>query len=120
LQIEVIRARGNLTKISSCETVTPEFDPNDVPKGRNFGIASENGEGPQMRIAIIGTGDRRLQYDRPVWRTVKGGSQRYVEKLTFPFGDQLRLGCAATSIQGRHAVSSSTTVTADAILTIMS
>lgn len=40
---------------------------------------------------------RLLQYDRPVWRTVKGGSQRYVEKLTKNFSD-LRLGCAVTSI----------------------
>ncbi len=40
---------------------------------------------------------RLLQYDRPVWRTVKGGSQRYVEKLTQNFSD-LRLGCAVTSI----------------------
>jgi hypothetical protein len=53
LQIEVIRARGNLTKISSCETVTPEFDPNDVPTDRNLGIAGEIGERPQMRIAGI-------------------------------------------------------------------
>lgn len=42
---------------------------------------------------------RLLQYDRPVWRTVKGGSKRYVEKLTAEFGDHLRLGCAVTSIE---------------------
>jgi predicted NAD/FAD-binding protein len=40
-----------------------------------------------------------LQYDRPVWRTVKGGSRRYVEKMTAAFQDQIRLGCAATSIE---------------------
>ncbi len=40
---------------------------------------------------------RLLRYDRPVWRTVKGGSQSYVEKLTKNFSD-LRLGCAVTSI----------------------
>ncbi len=40
---------------------------------------------------------RLLQYDRPVWRTVKGGSRRYVEKLAKSFSD-LRLGCAVTSI----------------------
>ena len=33
---------------------------------------------------------RLLRYDRPVWRTVKGGSQRYVEKPTSPFRDRLR------------------------------
>lgn len=42
---------------------------------------------------------RLLQYDRPVWRTVAGGSQRYVEKLTATFGKHLRLGCAVTSIE---------------------
>jgi predicted NAD/FAD-binding protein len=42
---------------------------------------------------------RLLQYDRPVWRTVKGGSRRYVEKLTSAFRDQLRLGCAVTAIE---------------------
>jgi uncharacterized protein len=42
---------------------------------------------------------RLLQYDRPVWRTVKGGSRRYVEKLTAAFRDRMRLGCAVTSIE---------------------
>lgn len=41
---------------------------------------------------------RLLQYDRPVWRTVKGGSRRYVDKLTAAFRDRLRLGCAVTAI----------------------
>ncbi|MFZ0813136.1 MAG: FAD-dependent oxidoreductase [Bradyrhizobium sp.] len=40
-----------------------------------------------------------LQYDRPVWRTVKGGSRSYVEKLTGAFRDRIRLGCAVTSIE---------------------
>lgn len=38
-----------------------------------------------------------LQYDRPTWRTVLGGSRRYVEKMTAGLSD-LRLGCAVTSI----------------------
>ncbi|MGM4918136.1 FAD-dependent oxidoreductase [Tardiphaga sp. 813_E8_N1_3] len=42
---------------------------------------------------------RLLQYDRPVWRAVKGGSKTYVEKLTAAFGDHLRLGCAVTAIE---------------------
>lgn len=29
--------------------------------------------------------------DRPLWRTVRGGSARYVEKLTAPFRDRIRL-----------------------------
>jgi predicted NAD/FAD-binding protein len=48
---------------------------------------------------------RLLQYDRPIWRTVKGGSRRYVEKMTAAYGDQLRLGCAVRSIErGPHGV----------------
>src|SRR5579862_1592012 len=42
---------------------------------------------------------RLLQYERPVWRTVKGGSQNYVEKLADTFRHQVRLGCAVTSIE---------------------
>jgi predicted NAD/FAD-binding protein len=36
--------------------------------------------------------------DRPLWRTVTGGSKRYIEKLTAPFADRIRLGCPITSI----------------------
>jgi predicted NAD/FAD-binding protein len=39
-----------------------------------------------------------LQWDRPQWRTVTGGSRRYVEKLTSLFEPSLRLGTAAVSI----------------------
>jgi predicted NAD/FAD-binding protein len=42
---------------------------------------------------------RLLQLDRPVWRTVKGGSARYVEKLMAAFRPRLRLGAAVTSIE---------------------
>jgi uncharacterized protein len=42
---------------------------------------------------------RLLQYARPVWRTVKGGSRSYVEKLTAGYNDRVRLGCAVTSIE---------------------
>ncbi len=40
-----------------------------------------------------------LQYDRPVWRTVKGGSRHYVEKLTAASPYDLRLDCAVRSIE---------------------
>jgi predicted NAD/FAD-binding protein len=30
--------------------------------------------------------------DRPVWRVIKGGSRRYVERLTAPFAARIRLG----------------------------
>lgn len=42
---------------------------------------------------------RLLHDDRPVWRTVRGGSARYVEALTRPFRDRIRLGVAVTGIE---------------------
>jgi predicted NAD/FAD-binding protein len=36
---------------------------------------------------------------RPKWMTVKGGSQRYVEKLVRPFGERLRLSCPVAQIR---------------------
>lgn len=37
--------------------------------------------------------------DRPVWRTIEGGSHRYVEKLTAPFQDRIHLHCPVTSVR---------------------
>jgi predicted NAD/FAD-binding protein len=54
---------------------------------------------PAENFIAFFSNHRLLQYDRPVWRTVKGGSRRYVEKLTSAFQDRLRLGCAVTSIE---------------------
>jgi predicted NAD/FAD-binding protein len=54
---------------------------------------------PAENFVAFFNNHRLLQYDRPVWRTVKGGSRRYVEKLTSAFRDRLRLGCAVTSIE---------------------
>jgi predicted NAD/FAD-binding protein len=53
---------------------------------------------PAENFVAFFSNHRLLQYDRPVWRTVKGGSRSYVEKLTSAFRDRLRLGCAVTSI----------------------
>ncbi len=36
--------------------------------------------------------------DRPRWSTVTGGSARYVEALTRPYRDRIRLNCAVASI----------------------
>jgi predicted NAD/FAD-binding protein len=55
-------------------------------------------EFPAENFVAFFSNHRLLQQQRPVWRTVKGGSQRYVEKLTSEFRDRLRLGCAVTSI----------------------
>ncbi len=54
---------------------------------------------PAENFVAFFSNHRLLQYDRPVWRTVKGGSRRYVEKLTSAFRDRLRLGCAVTLIE---------------------
>ena len=42
---------------------------------------------------------RLLQYDRPVWRTVKGGSRAMSRSSTAAFRDRIRLGCAVTAIE---------------------
>lgn len=36
---------------------------------------------------------------RPQWRTVKGGSASYVEKLTAAYADRVRLGCGVRSLR---------------------
>jgi len=37
--------------------------------------------------------------DRPQWRVIRGGSARYVEKLTAPFRDRIRLGTPVRSVR---------------------
>ena len=54
---------------------------------------------PAENFVAFFSNHRLLQRDRPVWRTVKGGSRTYVEKLTAAFGDRLRLGCAVNEIE---------------------
>ncbi|RJF69626.1 NAD(P)/FAD-dependent oxidoreductase [Rhodopseudomonas palustris] len=54
---------------------------------------------PAENFVAFFNNHRLLHYERPIWRTVKGGSARYVEKLTQAFGDQLRLGAAVTGIE---------------------
>ena len=45
---------------------------------------------PAENFVAFFNNHRLLRYDRPVWRTVNSGSQRYAEKPTSPFRDQLR------------------------------
>lgn len=61
--------------------------------------ASEMLNFPAENFVAFFSNHRLLQYDRPVWRTVKGGSRSYVEKLAAAYRGRLRLGCAATSIE---------------------
>jgi predicted NAD/FAD-binding protein len=37
--------------------------------------------------------------DRPTWRTIRGGSARYVEKLTAPFRDRIHLGTPVEQVR---------------------
>jgi hypothetical protein len=61
--------------------------------------ASEMLDFPAENFVAFFNNHRLLQYDRPVWRTVAGGSRSYVEKMMSGFRDQVRLGCAVTSIE---------------------
>jgi predicted NAD/FAD-binding protein len=36
--------------------------------------------------------------DRPVWRVISGGSQRYVERLTAPFRDRVHVNCPVQTV----------------------
>jgi predicted NAD/FAD-binding protein len=54
---------------------------------------------PTENFVAFFSNHRLLQYDRPVWRTVQGGSRNYVERMTGAFRDRIRLGCAVTSIE---------------------
>lgn len=37
--------------------------------------------------------------NRPVWRVIRGGSRRYVDRLVEPFRDRIRLRCPVGSVQ---------------------
>ena len=42
---------------------------------------------------------RLFHFDKPVWRTVKGGSREYVKRLTAPFADRIRLATPVRCIE---------------------
>ena len=46
---------------------------------------------------------RLINKDRPVWRTVSGGSREYVKKITAPFSDTLRLDAEVTEVRRTEA-----------------
>ncbi len=41
---------------------------------------------------------RLFYFDKPMWRTVKGGSREYVKRLTAPFADRIRLNTPVAKI----------------------
>ncbi|MBO0344606.1 NAD(P)/FAD-dependent oxidoreductase [Roseibium limicola] len=42
---------------------------------------------------------RLVNFDRPIWRTVSGGSRQYVGKLLAPLGDNIRHGAMVTGVE---------------------
>jgi predicted NAD/FAD-binding protein len=56
-------------------------------------------EFPAENFVAFFDNHRLLHDERPVWRSVEGGSRRYVEKLTAPFRDRIRYGAAVTAIE---------------------
>jgi hypothetical protein len=40
-----------------------------------------------------------LHFDRPVWRTVDGGSREYVKRIIQPYAERIRVGVGATRIE---------------------
>ncbi len=37
--------------------------------------------------------------DRPIWRTIVGGSWKYIDRLTDPFHDRIRMNCPVISVR---------------------
>jgi predicted NAD/FAD-binding protein len=41
--------------------------------------------------------------NRPQWRVIRGGSRAYVDRLTAPFRDRIRLNCRVTALRRRRS-----------------
>ena len=76
---------------------------------------------PAENFVAFFSNHRLLQYDRPVWRTVKGGSKSYVDEADIG-ASAISCGSAAPSPRSsaRRMASSSTTATASRRPTITS
>lgn len=53
---------------------------------------------PADRFIAFFDNHRLLHWNRPVWRTVTGGSREYVAKLTAPFASRVRKGAGVSRI----------------------
>ena len=53
---------------------------------------------PALSMIAFFENHRLLQWSRPVWRTVTGGSRAYVEKLTAGFAKDIRLGTEVVGV----------------------
>jgi predicted NAD/FAD-binding protein len=56
-----------------------------APTGPLSGPTAQISDFPAKNFVTFFNNHRLLQYKRPVWHTVKGGTRHYVEKLTAAF-----------------------------------
>jgi uncharacterized protein len=54
---------------------------------------------PAENFVLFFENHKLMHWDRPVWRTVTGGSRSYVEKLTAPFRDRISINDPVVSIE---------------------
>jgi len=54
---------------------------------------------PRLFIRFLHNHGMLTVNDRPVWRTITGGSARYVERLIAPFADRIRLATPVESVR---------------------
>jgi predicted NAD/FAD-binding protein len=54
---------------------------------------------PAQSIIRFFENHRLFYFDKPSWRTVKGGSREYVQRLTAPLRDKLRLSTPVTGVR---------------------
>jgi uncharacterized protein len=54
---------------------------------------------PAENFVIFFENHKLLHWDRPVWRTVAGGSREYVRRMTATFADNIRLAAGVTDVR---------------------
>ncbi len=93
---DYLRARGYSKRLMRDYLVPMGASIWSMPADRMLEFPAEN-------FVAFFDNHRLLHDERPVWRTVEGGSARYVEKLTAPFRDRIRYGAAVTAIERTRA-----------------
>lgn len=74
-----------------------------VPMGAAIWSSSPNGmlAFPAESFIRFFENHRLFHFDKPLWRTVQGGSREYVRKLTAPFAHRIRLNTGVRAITRR-------------------
>lgn len=72
-----------------------------APMGAAIWSASEASilDFPAENFVAFFNNHRLLHFDRPVWRSVRGGSRSYVARLTAGLRDATRLACPVTAVE---------------------